>query len=736
MLLNTKLSRAQKRLTAGQVVALCVSLTALTLGTGFTPAYSSSMNTTVLVLDDGSPMVGALADRLAKEGVPTEVVSLGNPDRTEISAAFLGTSTPTGTHGNFSGVVLPSDAPAELSVDERGTLNAYEAAFGVRQVSMYDWANPTLGLNYAANPGYVGAVDGMSARVSDAGLDGAFGYLRGTVSLDDIDPEVHESYGYLATPLVTDPNGGSFTPLLTATIPGTNTEGSLIGQYDQGGRERLIITFASNQHQQHFKVLSHGIVNWLTRGISTSLNRNYLSVHSDDLFMSDAKWSIPGNCTIGDGCDLVDYPTSAPGATVRMQSSDITRLVDWQAANDLMVDQAFNGFGSQDYADEHAGADPLLEASKANASSIRWINHTLKHEFMGCTQTSNTPPWSCVQDETGNTLWYPKARIDSEITKNLTFATLHGLPVDARELVSGEHSGLKTLPQQPQDNPNFVESLGQHNISWVASDASREFDPRTVNTATTVPRYPMNLYYNVSTKDELAAEFNWIYTSRAHGGSGLCEDYPETSSCVYPLNVSTGFDDYIKPLETRVTLGHIAGNDPRPHFAHQSNMADDGLLYMVLSAALDRYKETYSSSAELVNPTMAESGQAMVDQQEWKRNAAKVTSTLSGNRLTVRNTANHAVTVPVTVPDGTTVGGVAFGQAYAGQHSDWVELVAGQSLVLELPGKTGFGTPNSWPVLPAHAPVAPKNNNGPSTTVIEEPEVQSQIVDEALSSVE
>ncbi|MDO5745604.1 MAG: hypothetical protein Q4P23_14205 [Micrococcaceae bacterium] len=706
------------------------------MGTGFTAPTVPALEATVLVLDDGSPMVGAIADRLSKEGVPTEVVELGDPGRHTIDDQFLAGGNASGARGRFSGVVLPSDAPQELSATEKSTLNAYEAAFGVRQVSMYDWANPTLGLNYAASPGYVGAVDGLDATVSEAGLQGPFGYLRGTVALDDIDPGIDESYGYLATPLVEDPQGGTFTPLLTATIPGTGTQGSLIGQYDQGGRERLVITFASNRHQQHFKVLSHGIVTWLTRGISTSLNRNYLSVHSDDLFMSDAKWSIPGNCTIGDGCDPQEYPQGAPGATVRMDDTDITRQVTWQDAHGLKIDQAFNGFGSQDYAQEHAGSDPLLDAAKANATGIRWISHTLKHEFMGCTQTSNTPPWSCLTDAAGTTQWYAKSRVDAEIADNLDFAAKQGLPLDGAELVSGEHSGLKTLPQQPVDNPNFLSSLTDQGINWVASDASREFDPRPAGSTMTVPRYPMNLYYNVSTKEELASEFNWIYTTRADGGSGLCEDYPETSSCITPLALTSGFEDYIKPLESRVTFGHISDNDARPHFAHQSNLADDGLLYPVLGDAIERYNETYTAQTELVNPSMSEAGQVLVDQHIWKSKASSVASVLQGNRLTVKNTASASVKIPVTVPEGTTSNGTAFGQAYAGERSAWVDLPAGASMVLVLPADTGFKSPGSWPAAPAPAMVAPMPKDAPDTTVIEAPEVHSDIVEEALESVE
>lgn len=735
MAIKAQLWRALKQRSRSGAGMICASFLALTLIPATAQATGISeplgVETTVLVVDDGSPMLAAMADRLGKEGIRTEVVALGQAGREQLDSDFFTSQRNGSTVGRFAAVVLPTDVPAGLSEQERAELNAYEVTYGARQVSMYDWANPTLGLNYAADPGYMGAVDGLGATITANGKDNGFGYLRGSLSLDDIDPAVSESYGYLATPLQSDPDEGVFTPLVTATIPGTTAQGSLIGQYEQGGRERLIITFASNQYQQHFKVLSHGIINWLTRGVSTSFNRNYLSVHSDDLFMSDAKWSIPGNCTIGDGCDPQQYPQDAPGATVRMDGSDIDRLTTWQRRTGLKIDQAFNGAGAVEYMDEHQGQDPLLQASTASAKAIRWISHTFTHEFMGCQQTSNTPPWSCLTDGQGKTLWYPFTTARSEISKNLDFAQQHSLPLDAAELVSGEHSGLKTLPQQPVDNPEFIRALNSEKIAWIASDASRESAVRQAGNALTVPRYPMNLYYNVSTEQELAAEFNWIYTTAADGGSGLCEANPETSTCIEPLDLDRGFDEYIRPLEARVMLGHVVDNDARPHFAHQSNLADDAVIYPVMDDVLQDYQGLFAANAELINPTMTEAGQALLNQQQWKQDQTKVSSLINGKHLVIRNTSGSTVKVPVTAPEGTTTaGGTAFGQSYAGERSAWVELAAGQSLQLNLPQPAPAVQPEVDAV--PDAPSAPMPKRTPNTTVIVPPAADSEVIDEAL----
>ncbi len=733
---KTRSARAGSRaLTTAVLLCMAGSGLAALPAASAAAATTSSVSEKVLVLDDGDSMVGAVTDRLNKEGVPNQVISLTAANRPQITAAMLASTDASGTHGNYSGIVLPTDAPTQLSATELSTLNSYEAAFGVREVSAYDWANPTVGLNYAANPGYTGSVDGMTATVTTAGRTGSFGYLRGTLKLDDLSPTVTESYGYLATPLTTDPQGGKFTPLVTAPIPGTTTPGSLIGQYTQGGRDRLIITFASNSNQEHWKLLSHGIVNWLTRGISTSFNRNYLAVHVDDVLLADAVWSIPGKCTIGDGCDPTQYPDTAPGATARMQPADVTRLLTWQKANGLKLDLAFNGDGQRQYLEDNDGAtsDPLYTALKTNASQIQFINHTWDHPFMGCEQTSNTPPWTCLTDAAGNTLWYPQASVESEIKQNMDFGATSGFPMTYNELVSGEHSGLATLPQQPQDNPNFLAALTTQGIAWVASDASRETTARAAGTATTVPRFPMNIFYNVSTKAQETAEYNYIYTSTADGGSGLCTANPTTSTCITPLDPNTGFDTYIAPLESQIMFGHMTDNNARPHYAHQTNLTDDGVLYPVLTSALNEYKATFAPTAPIVNPSMTQSGQTLVKQQNWATAQSGVTTTITGNQVVVKNTSNKAVQVPLTMPNGTTVSGAAFGAAYGGERSAWTQLNAGATLTLTLPKASGYTAPTQWPAAPAPAATAAMPANVPSTKTVKIQSANSAVINKVAS---
>ena len=651
------------------------------------------MDLRVLVLDDGDSGVAAIKARLVEEGVPMTVVDLWAADRPTLTNTYLVGRDRDGAYGRFAGVVMPNEAPGQLSEAEATALAAYERGFGVREIAAYTWAHPEVGLNYAEDPGFMGVVDGMEATVTPAAKKHGWSYLKGSVTLDDGDPDVDESYGYVAPPLAEFPAGQSFTPFLTTTIPDTDVEGVLMGQFSDNGRETLVFTFSNNQWVTQFKVLGHGVIQWLTRGMSTSYYRNWFSIHSDDLFLGDARWSIEGHCTIGDGCDPMTYPDTVD-QQIRMTPADVEHLVAWQEQSGIKIDQAFNGFGSQSWAQDTGQPDTLLPAFKQHAQDIRFINHTWEQPNLGSIQDDTYTPWQCGKWG-DTTLWVDQKTIETAIRKNIDFARTHGLPLDPTELVTGEHSGLRAAPEMPTDNPYLSRAYRATGIEWTASDASRETDVRAVGSALTVPRHPMNIFYNVGTKAEEVAEYNWIYTSREDGGSGYCTDHPDTETCIEPLDPVTGFDDYLVPVETRIAMQHVVANDPMPHYAHQSNLAEDRILYPVLDSILAQYRATFSANAPVVNDAMAATGLAMKRQRDWasamKRGA--VTARVEGDKIRIRNLGRTAIDVPVTAPTGARLKGRTFGEAYAGSRSGWVTVQAGGSATIDLARDAAFTVP-------------------------------------------
>ena len=151
-------------------------------------------------------------------------------------------------------------------------MQTFERNFSIRQVNASTWAHPEVGLNYAADPGYIGTLDGVTATVTPEGKAAELRYLAGPVGFEDADATTSESYGYLATPLA----GANFKTLVGAPIPGTAQTGSLVGVYSHDGREELVITFVYNQYQEQFQFLAHGIISWMTRGHPPGLRAELL----------------------------------------------------------------------------------------------------------------------------------------------------------------------------------------------------------------------------------------------------------------------------------------------------------------------------------------------------------------------------------------------------------------------------------------------------------------------------
>lgn len=708
----------------------------MVIGFGVVPAAAAGpprLDLRVLVVTDGTPWVEAIRQELAVEGFAATVVTLSDPARPQITAGFLADQLGDGTpRAKFNGVVLPSEAPSGLSAAEQSALASFEQQFGVRQVDGFVYPTPAVGLNY---PSFAGPLDGVTTAVSAAGRGDAFRYLRGPVTFEDNDPAVDESYGYLTTPLPDDPaTGAHFEPYLTATIPGTTTQGTLAGVYRVGGREQLVLGFAYNYFQQQYRLLAHSVVDWVTRGVHLGYWRNYLTVHVDDVFSQDSRWSISDHCTPGEG----DCPPGvAQNTPIRMVPDDVTAAVQWQQQNNFTLDMLYNGGGSDEIVAQQ-GSDPLTTAFSTTSNQFRWLNHTYTHQFLGCVQDFTVIPWRCQTDAAGQPVYLNRQAIGSEINQNITWANDHGFRINPAELVAGEHSGTKILPQQPNDNPNFVASLTAARIRWLGLDASREPAQRRVGSASGVPRHPINIFFNVANPDEEVSEYNWIYTSRVNGGSGICEDQPATTTCITPLDPATGFSSYIVPKQIQIMLSYALANDPRPFFIHQSNLTEGKIAYPVLTGVLASYRSMFAANTPVVGQTLTAAGQVLQKQDSWARtrSAGTVSGYVQGGVVTVAGPAG--VIVPITAPTGTRVGaatGPAFGTAYAGQRSGHVTIGSTSAVTLTLPPAAAgsaapslsLRSPGTSPALkPAPSPgTKPAISTAEATRILNTPQARA-----------
>ncbi|KDN75202.1 hypothetical protein DF19_26060 [Streptomyces olindensis] len=669
------------RETAAAVTAAGL-ITAGATAPGAAAAEAPRIDLRVLVVDNGDSPVRAVTAQLRSTGIPYTTVDLNDTGRPRITESFLSDTVNGRPRAKYQGVVLPNEAPFGAGSAEQTVLETYEKTFGIPQVDAYTWAHPEVGLDYTSEGGWAGTLDGREASVTAAGKAGWFGYLDGAFRFEDNAPGVQESYGYVARPRT------GFTSYVDIPVPGGTGRGSLVGEYAHDGRRELVVTFAYNGNQQQFRLLARGIVEWLTQGVHLGQTRNSFAVHVDDVFAPDSRWDTARNCTPGDfDCAGGDGEGTTP---IRMTADDAAYAAQWQREHGFTMDMVYNAGSGEEWKTEHGGTDALTDRLLADKAEYRWVNHTYTHPFLGCVQDTSSVPWSCAKNADGSTRYMSRAEIAAQIRDNHDWAVRKGLPVDRAELVTGEHSGLKTLPQQPADNPHLAGALADTGVKWIASDNSREPEQRAVGKALTVPRHPMNVYYNVGTAAEMADEYNWVYTSRADGGSGVCEDNP-TSTCLdEPLDPDTGYAEHIVPQEARTALGHVLAGDPRPHYAHQSNLAEDRLLYPVMEKVLADYRALFADDTPLENPRHSAIGTEVQRRAAWQTALANgsVTAYRIGGTVTV--TAPSGTQIPVTAPEGTQkqqlLGTTAFGTPYAGARSAWTTPAALQSaLTLKLP---------------------------------------------------
>jgi len=584
---RTHFFSAQRRLSTGVLgvltaLALLLGLLAATTSQAavLATAAPTRVDLKLLVLDDGSSSMLSIKAELDRQGIPYTDLALGTWDGITTTNFLSQTITTADVpaqsiiEGHYQGVVLPDRQ--FVSTAAIAALDAYELQFGVRELATYAW--PSGGSYGLASTG--GVLDGLTTTLTAAAKApatlnvpaGPFAYLNGSPTFDNNDPApaAQEVFGYS----VTTGASATWTPLVNVTAGGGVPSGAVVGvQTDGSGRQHMLITADSNTGQVWMDILSRGAVSWVTRGVALAYERNYLSMQIDDLFLADDRWNYSQKCTYtgasGSACLL---PPSG-GATIQMTSADVNYLLStWQspvAHAKIKLGFAFNASGA-------ASSTSLVNTftSPTNLPLFYFVNHTWDHEYLGCLQNapsetiawlcynSSNPPGTVVNPANGpydlNTAdysWYPElgdstyTGIIPEITLNKDWAATHlGASWNPNELVTGEHSGLAMTPQQGPDNPALADALTQTQITAIASDASRETGQRTIGSASTVPRHPMDIYYNTSTYQEAVSEYSTIYP-----GLGLTALTTRTTRPHRPGSTASSFQPFPGSRSVRST---------------------------------------------------------------------------------------------------------------------------------------------------------------------------------------
>jgi hypothetical protein len=141
----------------------------------------------------------------------------------------------------------------------------------------------------------------------------------------------------------------------------------------------------------------------------------------------------------------------------------------------------------------------------------------------------------------------------------------------------------------------------------------------------------------------------------------------------------------------------MMGNDPRPHYFHQTNLAETGVtgggvLYPVLNAVIADYTRYFAANAPIEQLSQSAIADLLARQSAWAGlGGSQVTGYIEGNQVTLLN-SGAAVWAPLS--------GTEAGSDYGGTRSGWVTVPSGTST---------HTAAAAWPGTVVPAPPTPPN---------------------------
>jgi hypothetical protein len=493
------------------------------------------------------------------------------------------------------------------------------------------------------------------SHISEGGIDAIGTYTNaGKLALPYVANTVPiTGYGYYAG--LDSSAGVTADPILTS--PG-GVLGVIASYPDQNDRQTLALTFDSARYLTHGQVLGFGLVNWVTKGQFLGFRKATLDPQIDDIFVEDDMWwvrasqSLPTNCSAWydeNGLLVVSPSPEDPMMDeYRISGSDLQKVISWQTATQsatiskaFALSMPFNGEGTETGYWTGETTPTLVSVARSNQSRFKWINHSYDHPNL-------------------DTITYADAAAtisrNNRVAKTLKFTTYN-----KANFVQPDISGLQ--------NAAFLSAAYDQGVRNLVSDTSRTGNPGLngpneggYNTRDPrlfeVPRYPTNMYFNVTTPEQWLALDQCIYPSGAYGH---VEDY-----------------DGLVAREATTIIRYLLQGDNRPLMFHEANLRFYQSGRSVFTDVMDEVFAQYSAlvTVPITSPTMDSSAALMRARMTYNdalRNGNLSATVVPGKSLTL--SSSKTVTVPLTGFVVTSKGVTK--ESYAGQSITYVKVTAG-----------------------------------------------------------
>ena len=671
-------------------------------------AKAIDMKVLVISATGTQPSYNAVTAILDQIGVPHDRFVLQGPNKTTTPFAL---SDGLGK-GKYQGIILetgdlpyektPGYYPSAMTDAQWQMLWQYQRDFGVRTATLYTRPAQTLtddgvviDLTYGLTPvsgrntnNYTDTwVPNVAPPVTAAfTAEGSqvFNYLNSANPVSIVN-----AYTYFATPAV----GANVTPLLQTNVEpgGPFTIASVFTAAD--GRQNLAITADSNENLTHALLTGYGVVNWVTKGLFMGQRKVYLSAQPDDFFIADTVW----NAGSPDPACLNESEAN-PCPDYRMSGTDYSRLVAWQTelrsrplTGDIRLEMPFNGYGyNQGYTGDLRNT--LLPAVKANPGAFRWINHTWDHTSLNLEDRDDPENVPQSLEQMLNQFQLNDSLAKGLVEPGLSFSLYH-----KEAMVTPVYSGL--------ENDTFWDAAQRFGFRHLVMDTSRTYDfrptlgPIPTNTGFysardvfmpanprifIIPRYPTNLFYNVTTPTEWVSEFNYLY--------GVTNPYfPPPPGWSSWFGKDLTYPELLD-IESDTLVRYMLRFNANSWMFHQANLraydkkTNASLLADLLDAITNKYRAMYN--LPVVSPSQVEIGQLMQARMAYNEAIAaglkgRIVLGATGNTIELSNPTAKTVQVPLTgvgfVPEG------GQGEMYGSQLLVTLPLAPGATVVLTPP---------------------------------------------------
>lgn len=524
-------------------------------------------------------------------GIPTLTTTL---DRVGANYDIIHTATATLTAGTlvrgdgvgkYNAIVLtnsmllyeasPGNYQSGLTPSEWNILWAYERNFSVRQAALYT-SYGTWPEDYCLTSTGEGGVGDtpVLASLTSAGA-AIFDYLKSTAQIP-----VANSYIYRT----------AINSTCTADTDALMTNGTdvlAVTSTTSDGRERIALTFTSNQYLLHSDLLVYGLIRWATKGLQFGEQKHHLNVDIDDWFNNSDHYLENGTVEYSPGFRVSGHDT------VNLAAQQTALRTEHPLASGFTFNVAFNGADIDPFAGNTCfpnGDDTTLTSTtKCLKDSFRWINHTFNHPEL------NSTSYNMSRDE---------------IVDNRTAGSAIGLSQPNSVLKTPEYSGLGVYNDDPDNdtgpptdhglaasNQNLLDAAADLGVTIMAGNMSfgshvpADFNTAKVNplksSIQVVPCWPTNIAYHSTTAAEETVFYNSFY-----GPNGLFPYWPSNRTYAQLLD-----------HEADVALQHVSSGSIYTHTFHIANVRDYGSGNTLVADWADSVMTKYDSyySVPLLN---------------------------------------------------------------------------------------------------------------------------------------